>query len=144
MKRILISLALIAGISLASYAQNAKSGAKVSIKSTTTESASVVTIQKKEVKTVSSGIVASLKSSLNLTEKQKSKVSAAVTSFLKGKAKIAELATANQTEYSQKLMSLTRKLNAKLKGTLSAEQFTKYNGLKSTTVSGSAMSQLFN
>lgn len=144
MKRIIISLALIAGISLTSFAQNAKQGAKISIKSTTTESATAVTIDKKEVKTVSSRITSSLKSSLNLTDKQKSKVNAAVKSYLKGKAKIADLATAKEDEYSVKHKALTKKFNARLKDILTGEQLKKFNSLKSTTASGSEVSLLFN
>lgn len=142
MKQTLILLALVIGITTASFAQNA-TNSKVTIKSGATESQAISTISKKEVKSVSSKIESSLNSALKLTSKQRSKVGSAVTGFLKKKAKIAELAKTDKAQYTVKVATLTTSLNTKLKRILTADQYTKYLNLKSTTASGSALSKLF-
>jgi hypothetical protein len=142
MKQTLILLAFVIGLSVTSFAQNATTG-KVTIKSGVSEAQTVSTISKSEVKTVAPKIVSSLNSALKLTSKQKSKVSSAVTKFMKSKAKISDLASTNKSEYATKLAGLTTKLNTKLKGVLTSEQYTKFMSLKSTTASGSVVSKLF-
>lgn len=142
MKKTLILLALAIGISITSFAQNPTTG-KVTIKSGTPETPAVSTISKKEVKSVSAKIVSSLNSALKLNEKQRSKVGSAVSGFLKKKAKIAELAKTDHAQYATKVSALSDALSTKLKGILTADQYSKYLGLKNSTASGSVLSKLF-
>ena len=142
MKKLLILLAAVIGLTTASFAQNATTG-KVSIKSGTAESQEVSVISKNEAKTIAPKIASSLRSALKLTDKQKSKVGSAVSGYLKKKAKIAELAKTDKAQYAAKVAGLATKFDEKLKGILTADQYSKFLSLKTTTSSGSVLSKLF-
>lgn len=108
---------------------------------TTTKSAGQTGL---DVKSVTSGVMSKLTSSLALTDVQKPKVQSAVTSFLENKSSILSLASTDKTQYTSKLSGFTSGLTTKLKGILTASQYTKFLSLKPSKASSTdVLSQLF-
>jgi anti-sigma-K factor RskA len=140
MKKIFLIFALSLGVLFSSNAQLTTGALQNAAQkaSTTAKTAGF------DVNSLSSSIMSKLTTSLALTSAQNPKITEAVTSFLKQKSGILSLATTDKTKYASKLGELTTGLTTKLKGTLTASQFTKYLSLKPTTNSASnVLSQLF-
>ncbi len=145
MKKVFFILSLITGLAITAHAQINTAKLKSSVKSAATTAASVATASGIDVKSASANVMTKLVSSLNLTNAQKPKVLAIVTSFLQNKSTISGLLKTDKTQYDSKLTSLKSELTTKLKGALTAEQMTKFLSLKSAKTSTTdALSQLFN
>jgi len=145
MKKVFFILTLATGLAVTTQAQINTAKLKSSVKSAATTANTVATASGIDVKSVSSNIMAKLTSSLNLTDAQKPKVLATVTSFLQNKSAISGLLKTDKTQYDSKLTSLKSELVTKLKGALTAEQMTKFLNLKpAKTSTTDALSQLFN
>lgn len=145
MKKVFFILSLITGLAITAHAQINTAKLKSSVKSAATTAASVATASGIDVKSASANVMTKLVSSLNLTNAQKPKVLAIVTSFLQNKSTISGLLKTDKTQYDSKLTSLKSELTTKLKGALTAEQITKFLSLKSAKTSTTdALSQLFN
>jgi hypothetical protein len=97
-----------------------------------------------DVKSIASGIMGKLGPSLALSAIQKPKVLDAVTGFLNQKSGILNLMTSDKAQYVAKLAGLNTDFMGKMKGILTATQYTQLLGLKPKTVDASnPLSQLF-
>ncbi len=83
-----------------------------------------------------------LNSVLSLTNTQKPQVAAIVTDYLKSKANISSLAKTNSGAYTSKLSGLNSGMLSKMKSALTAVQYAKLLGLK-TSPTVDAVSALF-
>ncbi len=96
------------------------------------------------VKTIANNIMSKLGPTLALTAVQKPKVLSSVTDFLTKKSGILSLATSDKAQYAAKLAGLNTGLLDKLKGVLTASQYTQFLGLKPKTADATnPLSQLF-
>jgi len=96
------------------------------------------------VKSIASGIMSKLGPSLALSAIQKPKVLSTVTDFLNKKSGILGLATSDKAQYAAKLAGLNTGLLDKMKGILTASQYTQFLGLKPKAASATnPLSQLF-
>lgn len=89
-----------------------------------------------------SSIATKLNTALSLTNTQKPQVASIVTDYLKSKANLSSLATSNASAYTSKLTSLNTGMFSKLKTVLTAAQYAKLLGLK-TSPTTDAISALF-
>lgn len=89
-----------------------------------------------------STISAALNSALSLTNTQKPKVATIVTDYLKSKSNISSLATTNASAYTSKLSGLNSGMLSRMKSALTAVQYAKLLGLK-TSPTVDAVSALF-
>ncbi|MBV7533158.1 hypothetical protein [Chitinophaga sp. sic0106] len=93
---------------------------------------------------MTSGIMGMLTPSLGLSNAQQPQVQNLISGFLQKKAGILPLQQSNPADYSSKFSGLQGGLFSKLKGVLSAAQYTKFLGLKpKTNDATNALSQLF-
>lgn len=92
--------------------------------------------------TQASTIATKLNSVLSLTNTQKPQVASIVTDYLKSKANLSSLATTNASAYTSKLTSLNSGMMGKMKSVLTAVQYAKLLGLK-TSPTVDAVSALF-
>lgn len=92
--------------------------------------------------TQASTIATKLNSVLSLTNTQKPQVASIVTDYLKSKANLSSLATTNASAYTSKLTSLNSGMMGKMKSVLTAVQYAKLLGLK-TSPTADAVSALF-
>ncbi len=92
---------------------------------------------------VTSSIMSTLTSKLNLSTAQVSKVSGAVSTFLQAKSQIIPLLKTNKTEYEQKQKGLFNSLKTNIATTLAKEQMNKFLALKPTTTNPNVLSNLF-
>jgi parvulin-like peptidyl-prolyl isomerase len=97
-----------------------------------------------DVAAMGKGIVDMLSSKLNLSALQIPKVTDAVSTFLTAKSGLSTLMKTNPADYKTKLASAQGDLTKGLKGTLNADQYTKFLSLKPTTADATnVLSQLF-
>jgi hypothetical protein len=97
-----------------------------------------------DVKSIASSIMGKLGPSLVLSAIQKPKVLDAVTGFLNQKSGILHLMTSDKAQYVAKLAGLNTDFMGKMKGILTATQYTQLLGLKPKTADASnPLSQLF-
>lgn len=97
-----------------------------------------------DVKSIASGIMSKLGPALALTAIQKPNVLENVTGFLNKKAGIISLATSDKAQYVAKLAGLNTDFMGKMKGLLTATQYTQLLGLKPKTAdAANPISQLF-
>lgn len=87
-------------------------------------------------------IASKLNTALALTSVQKPKVATIVTDYLKSKASISSLAKTNASSYTSKLTNLNAGMLSKMKTALTAVQYAKLLGLK-TSPTTDALSALF-
>ncbi|SHL59067.1 hypothetical protein SAMN05444266_10494 [Chitinophaga jiangningensis] len=93
---------------------------------------------------LTSSIMGMLTPSLGLSNAQQPQVQNLITGFLQKKAGIMPLQQTNPADYTSKFNGLQGGLFSKLKGILSAAQYTKFLGLKpKTNDATNALSQLF-
>jgi len=92
--------------------------------------------------TQASNIATKLNTVLSLTNTQKPQVASIVTDYLKSKANLSTLATTDASAYSSKLSGLNSGMFSKLKTVLTATQYAKLLGLK-TSPTVDAVSALF-
>lgn len=137
MKKLSALLLLMAATASISYAQNPLEKVK-------TAAPAAQTAPKLDVGSTANSILGKLTPALGLSETQKPGVLGAVTGFLKGKSGIMGLANTDNAAYASKFAGLQGGLFGKLKGILSATQYTKFLGLKpKTNDATNVLSQLF-
>ena len=140
MKKMFFIGALCMGTLFSSNAQISTSALQSAAKTAST----VATASGFDVKSLSSGIMSKLTTSLLLNKTQSPAVATAVTTFLTQKSSILSLAKTDKTAYASKLSGLTGALKSKLKTALTAEQYTKFLNLKpAQATTANALSQLF-
>lgn len=109
---------------------------------TNNQATQVVTTTAGNYVSQASKIATTLNSALSLTNTQKPQVASIVTDYLKSKAGLSSLATSNASAYTSKLTSLNSGMLSKMKGVLTAVQYAKLLGLK-TSPTVDAVSALF-
>ena len=97
-----------------------------------------------DVKKLTQSIMTTLTSKVGLSTAQVSAVTQLISQFLTKKSSIMPLAKAQPAEYQSKFEAEQKTLFDKLKGSVSADQFTKFLNLKPKKASSTdAISQLF-
>lgn len=134
MKKTILTLAIALGA--------ATTFAQTSLTSKLSKAASTATTASNYA-TQASAISTKLNSALALTSTQKPQVASIVTDYLKSKANLSSLATTDASAYTSKLTSLNSGMMAKMKSVLTAVQYAKLLGLK-TSPTVDAAAALFN
>lgn len=134
MKKTILTLAIALGA--------ATTFAQTSLTSKLSKAASAATTASNYA-TQASAISTKLNSALALTSTQKPQVASIVTDYLKSKANLSSLATTDASAYTSKLTSLNSGMMAKMKSVLTAVQYAKLLGLK-TSPTVDAAAALFN
>ncbi|WP_143304909.1 hypothetical protein [Chitinophaga vietnamensis] len=97
-----------------------------------------------DVEGTAASIVSKLDKSLSLTEKQKPKLLAIVTAYLRQKINIQPLINSNEKAYKTKLNSMQNGLQAKLKPLFTSSQYATFTELKPKTFDDTnVLSQLY-
>lgn len=131
MKKYLLLVMLVLGITVTGMAQNPITNAQSKVAGF-------------DVKSIANGIMGKLGPALALTAIQKPKVLTSVTDFLNKKSGILSLATSDKAQYVAKLAGLNTDFLGKMKGILTATQYTQLLGLKPKTADATnPISQLF-
>ncbi|WP_199117303.1 hypothetical protein [Pedobacter sp. ASV28] len=133
MKKTILTIAIALGASGA-FAQTSLAS-KINQATQTATTASTYASQ-------ASAVASKLNSVLALTGTQKPQVATIVTDYLKSKANISSLATTNASDYTSKLSDLNSGMFSKLKTALTAVQYAKLLGLK-TSKTTDVLSALF-
>ncbi len=133
MKKTILTIAIALGASVTFAQTNVASKLNQAAKTATTAS---------NYASQASAISTKLNSVLSLTNTQKPQVASIVTDYLKSKANISSLATTNASAYTSKLTSLNSGMLSKMKSALTAVQYAKLLGLK-TSPTVDAVSALF-
>jgi hypothetical protein len=135
MKKIILTLAF-ASITSVTFSQTtiaskinaASSKANTTANNKITGATTTASNYLSQAKSVSS----TLNTALALTSVQKPKVANIVTDYLKNKASISSLANTNASAYTSKLSTLNSGMLSKMKTTLTAVQYAKLLGLKTS------------
>ncbi len=133
MKKTILSIAIALGATTAFAQTNLTSKLSQATKTATTAS---------NYATQASTIATKLNTVLSLTNAQKPQVATIVTDYLKSKANLSSLATTDASAYTSKLTGLNSGMLSKMKSALTAVQYAKLLGLK-TSPTVDAVSALF-
>ena len=145
MNKTILTLAIALGATTAFAQTSLTSKLNQATKTATTantQAAKTVTTTASNYASQASKIATTLNSALSLTNTQKPQVSSIVTNYLKSKAGLSSLATTNASAYTSKLSGLNSGMLSKMKGVLTAVQYAKLLGLK-TSPTVDAVSALF-
>jgi hypothetical protein len=121
MKRVFMIATIVACVAVTSYGQDVLEKAQSALGSNF------------DVSSLTGSITSLLKTKLNLTDSQDTKVSKAVNTFLQAKAAILPLISTDTSEYNAKHASLFSKLKSSLSTILLKNQMNKFLGLKPET-----------